>query len=219
MGLPPLACQSALTALSPNIPPLRRGLQFVCRGHPARISLERFIVDGYARAYGACVGHFADVLVGLSLGRGEWSAAVGYTIAGRQPLFLEQYIDVPVEKLLTGVVGAPVRREEIVEVGNLAAAGSGDARRVIVHMTALLHDLGRSWVVFTLTKSLLNSFARLGIEPTPLVAADPARLPDKGASWGTYYRCDPFVMAASISVGYKRLHHGMRGRDVLRRGD
>ena len=144
---------------------------------------------------------------------------MGYTVAGRQPLFMEQYIDIPVEELLTGVIGAPVLREDIVEVGNLVAAGSGAARRVIVHMTALLHDLGRSWVVLTLTKSLLNSFARLGIETIPLVSADPARLPDKGESWGTYYSCEPWVMAASIPLGFKRLLSGTPRPDTKRGAD
>ena len=189
--------------------------QLFSKEHPARTSLERFIVDGYARAYGARVVHFADVLLGLSFDHREWSAAVGYTLAGQQPLFIEQYIDGHIEQLLTKVVGVPILREDIVEVGNLVAAGSGAARRVIVHMTALLHELGRSWVVLTLTRSLLNSFARLGIDLIPLVAADPARLPDKGQSWGTYYSCDPFVMAASIPLGFKRLLDGAQGHSMM----
>src|SRR6185295_7360206 len=108
----------------PQIPLEKADLEVFSRDHPARASLERFIVDGYARAYGARVAHFADFLVGLSSERGEWSAAVGYTVADRQPLFMEQYIDVPVEKLLSRVVGARVVREDVVEVGNLVAAGS-----------------------------------------------------------------------------------------------
>ena len=127
---------------------------------------------------------------------------------------MEQYIDVPVEELLSRVIGVPVMREDIVEVGNLVAAESGAARRVIIHMTELLYDLGRFWVVLTLTKSLLNSFARLGIETIPLVSADPARLPDKGGSWGTYYSCEPWVMAASIPLGFKRLLGGTHEPDT-----
>jgi hypothetical protein len=90
-------------------------------------------------------------------------------------------------------------------VGNLAASGPGAARRLIVGMTALLHRLGRTWVVFTSTRSLLNSFARLEIEPMRLAAADPARLPDRGRSWGSYYANLPQVMAASIPVGFVHL--------------
>jgi hypothetical protein len=133
---------------------------------------------------------------------------VGYTLAGPEPLFLEQYLDQPIQSALTERVGVSVRREEIVEAGNLAAAGAGDARQIIARMTVLLHRLGRSWVVLTLTKALLNSFARLDIHPIAIARADPARLPDGGATWGTYYASDPRVMAASIPLGYARLAVG-----------
>ena len=175
------------------------------RAHPRRESLERFIADGYARAYGARVAHFADVLVGLSRGRHHWVGGVGYTIAGQEPLFIEQYVDAPIEQALSHAVGNSISRQDIVEVGNLFALASGAARRIIVLMAALLNDLGRSWVVLTLTQSLVNSFIRLGIEPIPLISADPQRLHDQGASWGTYYSHGPCVMAANIRSGYARL--------------
>ena len=175
------------------------------RAHPRRQSLERFIAEGYARAYGAHVAHFADVLVGLSRGRGHWVGGVGYTVAGQEPLFIEQYVDAPIEQVLSQAIGYSISRRDLVEVGNLFALGSGAARRIIVLMAALLNDLGRSWVVLTLTQSLLNSFIRLGIEPIALIPADPQRLHDQGASWGTYYSQGPCVMAANIRAGYARL--------------
>ena len=184
------------------------GLEIVPAGHPDRGGLEGFIADVYARAYGAEVRHFARTLVGLRRADGQWRAAVGYTLAGPEPLFLEQYLDQPIQSALTERVGVSVRREEIVEAGNLAAAGAGDARQIIARMTVLLHRLGRSWVVLTLTKALLNSFARLDIHPIAIARADPARLPDGGATWGTYYASDPRVMAASIPLGYARLAVG-----------
>jgi hypothetical protein len=177
--------------------PADHDFELITREHPARLALERFIGDGYLRAYGARVVHFADVLIGLSGASGQWVGGVGYTLAGREPLFVEQYVDQSIEEV--------VHRRDIVEVGNLFATGLGAARRIIVLMTELLYDLGRSWVVLTLTKSLLNSFVRLGIEPIPLIAADPWRLQDRGASWGTYYSHAPCVMTANIRSGFRRL--------------
>ena len=181
------------------------GLEIVPPGHPDRASLQRFIADGYARAYGADVRHFARTLVGLRRADWQWKAAVGYTLVGPEAVFLEQYLDRPVEDVLTERTGAAVRRDEIVEVGNLAALDAGAARQIIVRMTELLHRLGRSWVVLTSTKALLNSFSRLGIHPIRLAKADPGRLPDGGASWGTYYASEPCIMTASIPLGYARL--------------
>ena len=56
-------------------------------------------------------------------------------------------------------------------------------------------------MVFTATRELRNSFRRLGLNPLRLARADPARLPDGGANWGSYYEHDPLVMAGRIVRG------------------
>lgn len=175
------------------------------REHRDRQSLERFIADTYTAAYGAHVTHYAEHLVALRHSGRGWDAGLGYTLGGRNRLFVEQYLDEPVEAAISSALGATVERNQIVEVGNLAAAGSGAARRVIVRMTALLHELGRTWVVFTSTRALLNSFSRLNIATIDLGRADPSRLPDRGANWGSYYATDPHVMTANIPLGFLHL--------------
>ena len=183
----------------------RERFETVQPGHALRGSLERFIADVYACQYGAQVRHFTQTLVGVRSRDSQWAAAVGYTLAGPAALFLEQYLDQPAEAAVAKCIGTAVCREQLVEVGNLAATTAGAARQIIVGMTALLHRLGRSWVVLTSTKALLNSFARLDIHPIPIAAADPKRLPDGGASWGTYYAGGPRVMTASIALEHARL--------------
>ncbi|RPI39170.1 MAG: hypothetical protein EHM59_22400 [Betaproteobacteria bacterium] len=184
---------------------LQGQLRTLPRGHRERSSLERFIAASYARVYGAEVVHFADHLVGLPGACDAWAAGVGYTLAGADRLFVEQYLDRPVEAVIAASLGAAIDRAQVVEVGNLAASTAGAARRLIVCMTALLHRLQRTWVVFTSTRSLLNSFAKLEIAPIVLAKADPARLPDGGRSWGTYYATHPQVMTANVPLGFIRL--------------
>ena len=89
-------------------------------------------------------------------------------------------------------------REEIVEVGNLAAFGSASARLLIVALTDLLVARGFRWVVFTGTPALLNSFRRLAPEPLALAPADPARMGEELADWGSYYASRPQLMAGEI---------------------
>ena len=96
-------------------------------------------------------------------------------------------------------------RGSIVEVGNLAARHPGAARALIVSTTRLLNGLGLRWVVFTATASLLNSFSRLRLQPHVLAAADPARLPDGGQRWGSYYDTLPKVMCGDIHYGFNQL--------------
>ena len=171
----------------------------------ARASLEAFIAGAFRRAYGAELHHFCDTLLGCRDARGQWCAALGYTLAADGPLFLEQYLDTAIEAAIAQRTDHPVERAQIVEVGNLAARDPGAARALIVAMTRLLHGQGRHWVAFTATASLLNSFARLRLRPGVLAAADPRRLPDGGRHWGTYYHSQPQVMFGDIRYGHAQL--------------
>ncbi|WP_312724489.1 thermostable hemolysin, partial [Stutzerimonas kunmingensis] len=101
--------------------------------------------------------------------------------------------------------GRTVPREEIVEVGNLAAFGNASARLLIVALTDLLVAQGFRWVVFTGTPALLNSFQRLALDPLPLGLADPTRMGDELADWGSYYASRPQLMAGEILPGHQRL--------------
>lgn len=115
------------------------GLELVPPGHPARPALEAFIGAQFARTYGARLAHFCHTLAGHRDAHGRWVAALGYTPASDDSLFLEQYLDLPVETAIAGHVGHPVARIDVVEVGNLAAIDAGAGRRLIVAMTRHLH--------------------------------------------------------------------------------
>jgi hypothetical protein len=192
------------TAVAPRATAARPSparLEPVHRSHLSRAGFEDFISARFGRAYGARVTHFLPHLLGVRDGLGRWQAAAGYGAAGDARLFLEQYLDVPVEQALAGALGRPVARGDVVEVGNLAAVSAGMARRLIPQLARHLHRLGYRWVVFTATRALRNSFLRLGLKPLAVARADPVRLPDGGASWGAYYEQDPMVMAGKIALG------------------
>ena len=171
--------------------------------HPERRAFEQFIAERFSRAYGARLTHFLPHLLGVMDGLARWQAAAGYAAAGAQQLFLEQYLDRPIEQALGAAVGRPIARGSIVEVGNLAAISAGMARALIPQLARHLHRMGYRWVAFTATRALRNSFHRLGLKPLPIAAADRARLADRGLSWGSYYDQDPVVMAGKISLGLR----------------
>jgi hypothetical protein len=189
-------------------------LALVSPSHPARASLEGFIAAVYAHRYGARISYFARQLVALQDRSGRLLAAAGYTPAHTAPLFIEHYLDRPVQEVLSERLRTPVDRAQVVETGNLAAIGVGAARQVIFEMAGLLHRLGRTWAVLTCTRALLNSFHRLEIAPILLACADPSRLPDRGASWGSYYDTHPLVVAVSVPLGVLQLR--ARSPDAIR---
>ncbi len=171
-----------------------------------RANAEDFVRQAFGVAYDAQVKHFLPTLMALRNDRGCLLAVLGLRETGAEPLFLEQYLDRPVEQVLAGVVGGPVDRSSLVEVGNFAVGAAGGGRWLITALTAYLYAAGRSWTVFTCGPELQNAFRRLGVELVDLGAADPGRLAaDERARWGSYYAQKPRVMAANVAQSHQVL--------------
>jgi hypothetical protein len=199
MDLPWLDHPTSREATSAPVP---RSLHLVAVDATRRAAVQDFIRDRFAAHYQADVRHFMPCLFGLEAADGSLHGAVGCRSAATQPLFLEHYLDAPIEDLIAARAGTTVERADVVEVGNLAARGAGMSRLLIVALTRLLATEGVRWVGFTGTPALINSFRRLGIVLHGLAPADPRRLGGDReqwrADWGTYYDAGPQVMVAEV---------------------
>jgi len=165
-----------------------------------------FIHDTYLRAYNAEVDTFMPQIMRVTNAVGEYRAVMGYRDAGHERLFLENYLDEPIEASISRYLGKPIDRSTIVEVGNLAEAKAGDARLAIIASTAYLSALGFRWVVFTGVTRMRNVFRKLGLDTRELMAADESRLPaEEVAKWGAYYQGNPVVCFADIKHGHDNL--------------
>jgi hypothetical protein len=133
-------------------------------------------------------------------------AACGLRPAASGKLFLEQYLDDPVEHTLNNITGASAGRATIIEVGNLSVSRAGYARHFVAWLTRHLHDAGMQWALFSAVPALRNNFLRLGIPMITLAPADPARLPgDARANWGSYYEQRPQVTAVHVATAFATL--------------
>ena len=171
---------------------------------PQRQATEDFIKDVFASHYDANVTSFAPNLVRFELG-GDIIAAAGWRGAAAETLFLEHYLDKPVDAAISQLTGRTIPRERIVEVGNLAAVRQGSSLHVIANMTREFDRIGYEWVVFTATRQLIAIFSRLGLPLLALSKADPARLGDAALQWGRYYDEQPVVVAGLIQIAAHRL--------------
>lgn len=179
--------------------------QLLPPGDRRRQPVEDFIRDAYRSHYGARLSQLPPYLFVLRGAAGDIQAASGVRPAREGKLFLEIYLDHPVEAAVATALGRPVERGEIVEVGSLAVTRAGYARLLIEHLTAFLHERSYRWVTFTAIPALRNAFHRLGLEPKPICVADPGRLGPARQEWGRYYDRCPVVMCGSIGEGYRRL--------------
>lgn len=188
-------------------------LQLHRAGDPARTQVEDFIAGVFARRFGASVTSFAPVLLTLrDPDDGRIAAAAGYRAAAEGPLFLESYLDGPVESVLAQRMATAPARGEIVEIGHLAATRAGAGRQLMVHLGQHLAREGYRWIVCTLTQELRHLLPRLGITPLALAKADAGALAGGAAAWGSYYEHGPIVLAGDLAPALRRYRRRLAGR-------
>jgi hypothetical protein len=186
----------------------RRGFELFEHVHADRALAEQFIGQRFAESFGSRVEAFMPRLFTLRNQDGEICGALGLRSASNR-LFLEQYLDLPIEKAVAARAARPVLRQTLVEVGHFSGNFPGAVRAMIQLLTERLYREGFEWVTFTGTASLRNAFSRLGLSPLVLQAADVNRLPaEERAAWGSYYGHEPLVLVGNIKEGYLAL-----GRD------
>lgn len=172
---------------------------------PDRDRIADFIESIYSSAYGAVIERHYPSFISVHGTDGNVLAAAGFRSAAYGPLFLEQYLPAPIERLAQSAAQSPVRRERIAEVGNLAATGSGGSLFLFAMLADFLRRAAFTHAAVTATESLQRTFKRFHFEFQVLAFAQPARLPDGGASWGRYFECNPCVLFGSVASAYARL--------------
>lgn len=161
--------------------------------------VENFITDIYARAYDAHIHVHYPVLMSVRDSEGKLLAATGFRAAGEEPLFLEQYLPQPIDKILE------VSRKKIVEIGNLASNGGGASTFLFAALSAYLYHNGFEKAVVTSTGFLERRFRLMGLNPKRHAVADPALLLHDDERWGSYYDTQPHVISGDVTRGYHQL--------------
>ncbi len=170
-----------------------------------RAGVEQFIYQRFAHQYGANISVFLPMLLSAADDKGV-TAALGFQAAAFRRLFLEQYLDCDIETILSLVTGSDVERQRIVEIGNLASGRQRATQSLFLLLAQILYTAGYEWVVFTANSAVKTWLARLQIPAFVLHEADPKRLPDKGANWGSYYDDKPVVLAANIDRSFSTMN-------------
>ncbi|WGM30720.1 thermostable hemolysin [Brevundimonas sp. NIBR11] len=185
-----------------------------CKDERRRV--ERFVEDAYAEAYGGQIHAHYPTLMSVQDEAGILYAAVGFRHAAEAPLYLEQYLEGPVEGVLGQAIGARVDRTHVVEIGGLASSGQGATVFLFAAMAHHLQKEGLRFAVATATEELQRIFHKAGLGALQIAKADPRRLEDGGGSWGAYYQTDPVVLAGSIEAATAPLDHFSRTAPVGR---
>ncbi len=182
-------------------------LQPVRAGEAGREDLEAYVRARFAAKHGAEVRTFMPTLVAFRERHGELRGVAGIRGARESRLYLEQYLDRPIEeRLAASLQSLPVDRggaravcrDEIVEVGNLAGASCRAAVRMVAQLPVFLMSRRYSWIVFTATSALRQILEGFGAPLIELGRADPSSVATAADAWGRYYETDPRVFAAYL---------------------
>ena len=176
-------------------------------GETGREDLEAYVRARFAAKHGAEVRTFMPTLVSFRDRQGELRGVAGLRGADESRLYLEHYLDRPIADRLTACVQElpvdrggvrAVRRDEIVEVGNLAGASCRAAVRMVAQLPVFLMSRRYSWIVFTATAALRQILEGFGAPLVELGRADPSSVVNAADSWGRYYETDPRVFAGYL---------------------
>jgi hypothetical protein len=142
-------------------------------------------------------------LMSLEDANGRVQAVLGFRTADHNPLYLERYLERPVEQVLSEKLNLPIDRARLVEVGNLAVSEAGGGRWLITALTAYLSAIGSEWALFTIGPILYNAFTRMGLDLIDIAEARLDALPvEERRLWGDYYDQKPRVVAGNVAHGH-----------------
>jgi hypothetical protein len=170
----------------------------VGRDHDDRAALETYVRTAFNRSHDADVNTFMPTLLAFRDGAGSLRGVLGIRSAADATLYLENYLDRPVEQAIVAAGYHPVERDEVVEVGNLAAGSCLAAVRMVAQMPMQLMNRGYAWIVFTATSTVHEILLGLGAPLVELGRADPRCVARQGDRWGRYYDNDPRVYAGYL---------------------
>ncbi|KFK92944.1 MULTISPECIES: thermostable hemolysin [unclassified Serratia (in: enterobacteria)] len=171
------------------------------RDNVQKALLQNYIQNEYSREFNATIPHFLPYLLGMYRADGKLVGACGLNRADLEPLYLERYLDAPIEAVIATHTGKNISRNRLVEIGNFACSEAGNARIMFAAICQLLCDNQLDYVLFTGTKKLRNIFHRLHLNPIELAPALPDRVGEEIKNWGKYYQQHPYVMMGDLNQG------------------
>ncbi|MEV1143951.1 thermostable hemolysin [Micromonospora sp. NPDC049799] len=150
-----------------------------------------FVRAGYAEIYGALIDPSPDCFVLAARHRPdrleEIVACGGMTFNSPRGFFSERYLDHSLEEALQRVAGAPVSRDDVVEVGSFVAVG-GSGAELIRLLPLLAWCQGMRYALCTATGPLAAALPQFGVPFLALGRARPTWMtPSERRRWGTYY--------------------------------
>ncbi len=183
---------------------------------------QDLVNEKYKRTFGADVLPNPDYFVVCVLPSEESDsdtqivACAGLTLTSTAPLFSEQYLDEPIEQLISRLEGKSVSRNAIVEIGSLASRKNEIGIELVEILSIIIWCLGKRYVLCTATKQLRRILSSLNLLFEPIQLSDYQRLGENvKEKWGKYYDKQPATGYMNVCKNSYSLFSNHAGRSNL----
>lgn len=190
-------------------------ISIIQRFRPERRRVESFLEEAYADAFGGVIREHYPTLMSVWDAEGRLHAAAGFRLASQGPLFLEQYLDDPVESSVAQAFEISQPRARIAEIGNLASRCPGASVFLFFALAGYLDQLGCEFACATATSELARMFRQVGFETRKLADASADRLAAGAEDWGDYYDHSPVVLAGRIFPAFEPLRRRLTAEPTV----
>ena len=131
-----------------------------------RVAVEQYIAESYAQHFSASLMSLMPILVCANRPGQAAHLFFGIRSAGKQSLYLENYLNEPVEQALMGAVQAkfdsrPIDRNAILEIGNMVISDTSSIQDDLTSIALFCHEMGYQHVVCTATRMLRLIFLKI----------------------------------------------------------
>lgn len=190
----------------------KTGIQLHSPYQVGRGSVETFIWKGFKKHYQADIQHFLPNLI--SIGPEEKAiSALGFRSAARTSLFIEQYLDLPIESYFQNesylkyascfkndfyLKDEYIKRHQIAEIGNLYGTNKLMTCQLFVITALALSRAGFIKLVFCATPQVKTTMQALQMTTQFIAKADPERIGSQIDCWGEYYKTSPELLAIDL---------------------
>lgn len=162
-----------------------------------RTELESRIRAGFGQHFQACIEGFMPELAVYRHASGA-EGVIGIRSARAERLFLESYLDLPIEVAVSRCAATRVRRDQIAEVGQFVISDRESVSDFFRDLVPFLRSQGFHWVCFTGTDRIRALLSRIGFEGRPVATATRDRVGSSDDDWGSYYDHEPVVIVGKL---------------------
>lgn len=169
-----------------------------------RIDAEAAVKNIFRKAYGADINEFSPMLL-CAQQQDQIDTVIGLRCAQGNQLFLESYLDLPIEEVIYQQCKIEVPRDSLVELGNLVAQRSGSSRQLFITLAFALEAAEVQWACFTATGQVKQLLRKLRLNPIELCKAQQRAVIGGDSSWGGYYDQSPTVCFGNVYQAVSQL--------------